>query len=115
MNPKPPKSPDLVIAERLLLVTICIRNAVSQGQWDEIPAFFQERGRLLDQMEGAVLGDEAKACLSRIQDESNIIFSEIRKERASVLNDLRAFDASAKTKSAYRTGSSHRGACDELT
>ncbi|MBV6458593.1 MAG: hypothetical protein HONBIEJF_01725 [Fimbriimonadaceae bacterium] len=115
MNPKPPKSADLVLAERLLLVTLCIRNAVNQGQWEDLPAYFSERQGLMNQVELLELGEEARACLERIQDESRLIFAEIRRERASILNELRACDAGARTRSAYRTGPPHRGACDELT
>lgn len=115
MSPKPPKTPDLVLAERLLLVTMCIRNAVNQGLWEEMPAYFSEREHLIDQIQMAQLGEEALECLDRIQEESSLIFADLRRERASVLKDLRSFDASTKTRSTYKTSSDHRSAWDELT
>lgn len=115
MNPKPHKAPDVILAERLHLLTMCIRTAVSQGEWNDLPTLFREREQLLAHVEQIELGAEAMACLERIHDESHLIFAEIRRERASVLADLRAFDASAKTRMTYRPGNSHHGACDELT
>jgi hypothetical protein len=114
MNEKPHKSPDVVLAERFLLLTMCVRHAISEGNWDALPSHMRERENLLSQLAELDLTSEAIEVLDKAQDEASFIFAEMRLERARLVDEIRSVDAGQKSRSAYRLNSdSHPGVCDE--
>lgn len=90
-------------AERILLLTESLRDAVKNDNSDEFGGLFNSRQEAIDQLATMEIDSAARALLERVTESENGLMSQLHKTQAGATRELIQMFAGSRNVQAYKS------------
>lgn len=107
---KPPESRSGRVAQRLLVQTLALTEAVRSADQDELLSLLQERERTLSELETIGLEEDALEILQQVRSAEEFAADLLRSERGLALDGLLLGQEWRRASAAYRKPTARRHA-----
>ncbi len=98
----PLKDPSVGIAERLLLLTLAVREPIKRGVINEVPALMKERQAMLDMLGRVPISAEAKVILDEIVEAELSLHQEFEQYRLTLVSSLSQIQVERRAARSYQ-------------